>query len=71
MLALVGTAFLLVRAAGLEDWIKFSAFLVYGLSMIGLYTASTLYHCVNTTVRGRLALRKYDHCSIYLLIAGS
>ena len=39
--------------------------------MIGLYTASTLYHCVNTTVRGRLALRKYDHCSIYLLIAGS
>lgn len=40
---------------GLEDWIKFSAFLVYGLSMIGLYTASTLYHCVNTTVRGRLA----------------
>mgnify|MGYP002604129986 CR=1 FL=1 len=45
--------------------------LVYGLSMIGLYTASTLYHCVNTTVRGRLALRKYDHCSIYLLIAGS
>ena len=71
VLALVGTAFLLVRAAGLEDWIKFSAFLVYGLSMIGLYTASTLYHCVNTTVRGRLALRKYDHCSIYLLIAGS
>lgn len=71
VLALVGTVFLLVRAAGLEDWIKFSAFLVYGLSMIGLYTASTLYHCVNTTVRGRLALRKYDHCSIYLLIAGS
>ena len=71
VLALVGTAFLLVRAAGLEEWIKFSAFLVYGLSMIGLYTASTLYHCVNTTVRGRLALRKYDHCSIYLLIAGS
>ena len=60
-----------LKAAGLEDWIKFSAFLVYGLSMIGLYTASTLYHCVNTTVRGRLALRKYDHCSIYLLIAGS
>ena len=71
VLALVGTAFLLVRAAGLEDWIKFSAFLVYGLSMLGLYTDSTLYHSVNPTVRGRLALRKYDHCSIYLLIAGS
>ena len=39
--------------------------------MICLYTASTLYHCVNTSVAGRIALRKYDHCSIYLLIAGS
>ena len=39
--------------------------------MTGLYTASTLYHCVNTSVAGRRALRKYDHCSIYLLIAGS
>ena len=39
--------------------------------MVCLYTASTLYHCVNTTVAGRIALRKYDHCSIYLLIAGS
>ena len=39
--------------------------------MTCLYTASTLYHCINTSVRGRLALRKYDHCSIYLLISGS
>lgn len=39
--------------------------------MICLYTASTLYHCLRTGVPGRLALRKYDHCSIYLLIAGS
>ena len=49
----------------------FTVFLIYGLSMTGLYTASTLYHCVNTSVAGRRALRKYDHCSIYLLIAGS
>ena len=26
---------------------------------------------MNTSVAGRIALRKYDHCSIYLLIAGS
>ena len=46
-------------------------FLVYGASMVGLYTASTLYHCLCTSVRGRIALRKYDHISIYFLIAGS
>lgn len=39
--------------------------------MIVLYAASCLYHCLNTSVRGRLALRKWDHCSIYLLIAGT
>ena len=39
--------------------------------MVGLYTASTLYHCLNTGVKGRIALRKYDHISIYFLIAGS
>ena len=69
LLALIGTIFLLMRSFG--DWPRFFPFAVYGISMIGLYTASTLYHSINTSVRGRLALRKYDHCSIYLLIAGS
>ena len=71
VLAALGTAVLLVRSALLGKWLLFSLFAVYGLSMICLYTASTLYHCLNVSVPGRLALRKYDHCSIYLLIAGS
>ncbi len=70
-LAVAGTALLSVRSAlrQLGPWA--SAFSIYGASMILLYTASTLYHCLNTPVRGRLALRKWDHCSIYLLIAGT
>lgn len=71
VLAAVGTVFLLLRALSGGDWIHFAAFALYGASMTGLYTASALYHCINTTVPGRLALRKLDHCSIYLLIAGS
>lgn len=71
-LAVLGTVLLLVQAAALGSdawhWVSFS---VYGLTMIGLYTASTLYHCLNTGVSGRMALRKYDHASIYCLIAGS
>lgn len=71
VLGVIGTAALLVLSLlrGRPDLAV--PFAVYGLSMICLYTASTLYHCVNTTVPGRIALRKYDHCSIYLLIAGS
>jgi hemolysin III len=72
VLALLGTALLLVQTVrtGGDVW-KLVSFAVYGLSMAGLYTASTLYHCVNTSVAGRIALRKYDHASIYFLIAGS
>lgn len=71
VLAAVGTVLLLVRAGQMGDVSLMALFAVYGLSMFCLYTASTLYHCLNTSVAGRIALRKYDHCSIYLLIAGS
>ena len=70
-LAAVGTVLLLARSAAAGRWPLCGLFAVYGLSMVCLYTASTLYHCLNVSVPGRLALRKYDHCSIYLLIAGS
>ena len=71
VLSAAGTALLLRLAILRGSGLLFTVFLIYGLSMTGLYTASTLYHCVNTSVAGRRALRKYDHCSIYLLIAGS
>lgn len=72
ILAILGTTLLLCKSVllGLDPW-HIVSFAIYGASMIGLYTASTLYHCLNVPVAGRLALRKYDHCSIALLIAGS
>ncbi len=70
-LGLLGTLFLLMRAFSLGGGLRITVCAIYGLSMIGLYTASTLYHCINTSVRGRMNLRRYDHASIYLLIAGS
>lgn len=71
-LAILGAALLIIKAAvlGLDSWHMVS-FSIYGASMICLYTASTLYHCLNVSVSGRLALRKCDHCSIAILIAGS
>lgn len=71
-LAILGTVLLLVRTAmlGGSVW-HYVTFSIYGATMIGLYTASTLYHCVKTSVTGRVALRKFDHASIYFLIAGT
>lgn len=68
VLGVLGTLLLLLRVHTL---LQFLAFAVYGISMIALYTASTLYHCLRTGIPTRRRLRKLDHCSICLLIAGS
>ncbi len=70
-LAVLGTVLLILRAAAVGTVWHVVSFSVYGFTMIGLYTASTLYHSVRTSEWGRMALRKYDHVSIYFLIAGS
>lgn len=70
-LAVLGTVLLLLRAVEVGGMWHIVSFAIYGASMIGLYAASTLYHCLRTGVQGRVALRKYDHTSIYFLIAGS
>lgn len=45
-------------------------FAVYGVSLILLYLASTLYHSLIFT-RARKLFRKFDHMAIFLLIAGT
>ncbi len=72
VLSVIGTVLLLYRALtlGCSSW-RVAGFAIYGLSLIVLYTASTLYHSVNTTVEGRILLRKCDHTAIYFLIAGT
>ena len=72
VVALIGLVCLLVHANTLNagTWHMVSL-TIYGLSMVVLYTASTLYHSLNTSVKWRIALRKCDHSCIYFLIAGS
>ncbi len=69
LLALTGAIWLLVLAAASGDGWKVFSMAVYGATLVLLYSISTLYH----SVRGRVkrVLRKLDHLSIYLLIAGS
>jgi hemolysin III len=68
-LALAGAIVLVVGAAQLADPWRIVSFSIYGAMLVALYLFSTLYH----SVRGRAkdVLRKFDHCAIYLLIAGT
>ena len=68
-LAVLGSVLLIVTAARLGDPWKIVSFSIYGAMLVALYVASTLYHSVRG--RAKTILQKFDHCSIYLLIAGS
>jgi hemolysin III len=70
VLALAGTVVLVVLAAlGGDPW-KVVGVSIYGASLVLMYSSSTLYHSVRGG-RAKDFLRKMDHQSIYLLIAGS
>lgn len=45
--------------------------LIYGCTLVLLFSASATYHLVRASPRVLGALRKLDHAAIYLLIAGS
>jgi hemolysin III len=68
-LAIAGSAVLVILAARVGDPWKIVSFSVYGAMLVGVYVFSTLYHSLRG--RAKKVLRKFDHCSIYLLIAGS
>jgi hemolysin III len=68
-LAATGSVVLIFLAARLGDPWKIVSFSIYGTMLLALYVTSTLYH--STQGRAKNVLRKFDHCAIYLLIAGS
>jgi hemolysin III len=68
--ALAGSAVLITLAALFGDAWQLSAAIVFGITLLLLYVASTLYHAIQHPVmKGRLKV--FDHCAIYLLIAGT
>lgn len=69
VLSAIGTVLLIVLAARLGDPWKIVSFSIYGAMLLALYVGSTLYHSVRGQAKD--VLRKFDHCAIYLLIAGS
>ena len=68
--ALAGGAVLITLAAIYGDGWQLASAIVFGVTLLLLYTASTLYHAIQHPVsKGRLKV--FDHCAIYLLIAGT
>ena len=48
-----------------------AASIVYGITLVLLYTMSSIYHGLNPKKKAKKVFQIIDHCSIFLLIAGS
>lgn len=72
LLSVVGAVVLLVMAsisAQVDPW-KLTSLGLYGMTLVLLYTASTLYHGIPHRL-WKQRFQLLDHCAIYLLIAGT
>lgn len=70
VLSIAGLATLVAVAALAGDRWALAASIVYGTTLILLFTASTLYHSI-PHAGAKPVLRILDHAAIFLLIAGS
>ncbi len=70
LLSLLGGVTLITLASLYGSSWQLTSAIVFSLSLIGLYTASTFYHGIRDP-KTKNRLKVLDHCMIYVLIAGS
>nr|WP_321452432.1 hemolysin III family protein [uncultured Carboxylicivirga sp.] len=67
---LIAYVFLISKSVELKSLFHLGIYTIYALCILTLFLASTLYHNSKTD-EVRMRLKIFDHCAIYLLIAGS
>lgn len=66
----IGFIFLVIKSMHYISFWERASFIIFGLSMMVLYAASTLYHNAENPKK-RAKLKVFDHAAIFVLIAGS
>ena len=70
LLSIIGLLFLVVKSFHYDGFWKPMSIVIYGVSLIVLYAASTFYHA-SKDLKLRRKLNIFDHTAIYVLIAGT
>lgn len=70
LISVVFTVLLLIKVIPTKDTLKIVSSAIYGLSVINMFTMSTIYHFVRNE-ETRRKMQKCDHISISISIAGS
>lgn len=70
LVSAIGVVILLATTWSRDDGWRFGSVVIYSVSLIALFSASTLYHGTRHLRRKRL-WRRLDHAVIYVVIAGT
>ena len=70
-LGIVAIVFGVIFSAMKQNGYGIASSIVYGITLILLYTMSSIYHGLNPKIRAKKVFQVIDHCSIFLLIAGT
>ena len=70
LLGLIILIMCLMKTSAAENVLGITSSIIYGLSVIVLYTCSAYYHGLKR-ISPKRVFRIFDHCSVYLLIAGT
>jgi len=71
VLSAIGLLFLVIASVKSGSWVKLLSSIIFSCGLIGLYSASTVYHWYVASKKTLEKLRKIDHIMIYILIAAT
>lgn len=69
--ALLSIVALLIMLSLSQSLLEIVCSLIFGGTLILLYTVSTLYHVLSPKSRAKLYLRVIDHCMVFMLVVGT
>ena len=71
VLGIVATVLCIIMAASHNNVYGIISGAIFGATMIILYTMSSIYHGLSPKLKAKKVMQVLDHCSIFLLLAGS
>lgn len=71
LMAIFAAIPMIIKAASEPAPIYLISIVIYAISLIVLYAASTIYHSLDLGFEGNTKLKKFDHMMIFILIAGT
>ncbi|WP_319371716.1 hemolysin III family protein [uncultured Ilyobacter sp.] len=69
-LSITALVFLSLKGVSADTGLSAAGFIIFGISLFIMYTMSTLYHSLKPG-KAKRVFERLDHCSIYILIAGT